>query len=479
MNTVDFTCAIDKDEQKPLHHYWEHTVGSGHATMALRADWQQQLTKCRHDLGFRYVRFHGILCDDMGTLVDEKDKLVYSFHNIDVIIDFLLSIGMRPFIELSFMPTTLASGDKTTFHYNANVTPPKDYDAWEKLINKLVTHLVNRYGKNEVGQWFFEVWNEPNLNSFWTGTQADYFKLYMHTAKVVKNICPSAKIGGPATAKNEWITEMVEFAKKEELSLDFISTHHYPTDAFGSPGDNTIEQLAKSRRSVLRDEASETKKKAGNIPVYYTEWSASSNPFDELHDEPYSAAFIVKTVLEANGYVEGYSYWTFSDLFEENYFSSVPFHGGFGLQTIHGIPKPSYRAYQLLHKLGNNQVAVAGSHQTVDAWATCSKQKIQMLLSNSALPKHPIQTAILKISVTGAGNIKGGYIERIDDDHANPLKTWKAMGSPADLLPLQVHAAEAASMLIKEPLTPLVEDGTVFLNISIPPQGVACITLEL
>lgn len=120
---------------------------------------------------FRHVRFHGLLCDDMGTLIDERNQLLYSFFNADQIWDFLLSIGMRPFVELSFMPTTLASDDTTVFHYRANVTPPKDYQQWATLIHKLVTHWVQRYGVEEVRTWFFEVWNEPNLKAFWAGTR--------------------------------------------------------------------------------------------------------------------------------------------------------------------------------------------------------------------------------------------------------------------------------------------------------------------
>ena len=164
-----------------LPHFWEHTVGSDHAPMALRADWRDQLRRAHDELGFRHVRFHGILSDDVGTLLCEEDERVYSFFNADSIVDFLLSIGVRPFVELSFMPTTLSSGDTTVFKYRGNVTPPKDYREWAALISRLVGHWVDRYGVVEVRRWFFEVWNEPNLKSFWTGSQADYFELYRPT----------------------------------------------------------------------------------------------------------------------------------------------------------------------------------------------------------------------------------------------------------------------------------------------------------
>ena len=166
---IEFICDL-AGKPTPLSHFWEYCVGSEHAPVALRADWQQQLRRCHDGLGFERVRFHGLLSDDLGTLVSEKDELVYSFFNADQIFDFLISIGMHPFVELSFMPTALASAGKTVFHYHANVTPPKDYKQWAALIKKLIRHWLDRYGINEVARWNFEVWNEPNLHNFWTSS---------------------------------------------------------------------------------------------------------------------------------------------------------------------------------------------------------------------------------------------------------------------------------------------------------------------
>src|SRR5580698_8075251 len=211
-----------------LPHFWEHTVGSDHALMALRADWQQQLRRARDELGFRHVRFHGLFDDDVGTVVRNNDVLLYSFFNVDQIMDFLLSIGMKPFVELGFMPEALASGDKTVFHYRGNITPPADYDAWATLVGKLVAHWVERYGLPEVRSWFFEVWNEPNLHFFWSGSQSDYFTLYRHSAQAIKAIDAGLRVGGPATAVNAWIPEFLEFCAQGAVPVDFISTHHYP-----------------------------------------------------------------------------------------------------------------------------------------------------------------------------------------------------------------------------------------------------------
>jgi xylan 1,4-beta-xylosidase len=475
---VDFKCNMEH-AATAFPHFWEHTVGSCHATMALRADWQKQLTRCHMELGFSHVRFHGLLCDDMGTLVNENNQFVYSFFNADQVCDFLLSIGMRPFMELSFMPTALASGVDIVFHYKGNVTPPRDFDEWEALIYKLVQHWVTRYGIEEVSNWFFEIWNEPNLKAFWTGTQADYFRLYRHAANAIKRVDHRLAVGGPATADNAWIPEFLDFCKINDVAADFVSTHHYPTDDFGKPGDDTITQLSDSRRSVLREEVAKVRSQAGNLPVYYTEWCTSSNPFDDLHDLPYAAAFIIKTVMEAQGYVNGYSYWTFSDIFEENYFASVPFHGGFGLLNIYGIPKPVYRAFHLLRGIGENILPVDGSHETVDVWVTQRPGITKILITNWALPRHPIKTELVRVQLNNPGKVRSSFVERIDDTHANARQAWVEMGQPGSLTPVQVSALELASTLVKEQIKIGGEPDAVFIEIDMPPQGCACITLEI
>jgi xylan 1,4-beta-xylosidase len=462
-----------------LPHFWEHTIGSGHATLALRADWQAQLKQARADCGFRHVRFHGILSDDMGTLVGEGDQLFYSFFNTDQIFDFLLSIGMKPFVELSFMPSILASGNQSQFHYNANVSPPRDPAQWAVLIRKIVTHWVERYGLAEVRQWFFEVWNEPNLTAFGTGKQDDYFTLYRYTVEAIKGVDSMLKVGGPATADNAWIDDFLNFCRTNNLPADFVSTHHYPTDDFGKPGDDTEAQLAASKRSALRGEAQKVRKQVGELPLYYTEWCTSSNPRDAMHDDPYAAAFIVKTILEANGLVQGYSYWTFSDIFEENYFPSVPFQGGFGLLNIHGIAKPAYRAFQLLHQLGTQMLPVEGNHATVDAWLVRGDQHATLMLTNFALPRHPIQTEQVSFSLKSAKAGPKAAVQRIGLECANAKRHWEQLGKPEYLSAATVDALKELSALHEEELPVKSNAGTLSFDVQMPPQSVASIRIPL
>ena len=489
MISVEFRCDLSQ-QGTPLPHCWEHTVGSCHAPLALRADWQAQLRQCHEDAGFQYVRFHGLLSDDVGTFVQYHDRLIDSFFNADRIFDFLLSIGMKPFVELSFMPRALASGTTTVFKYHGNVTPPRDHRQWAAFIKRLVAHWVDRYGAREVGHWFFEVWNEPNLTAFWTGTRDDYFKLYRSTAVAIKEVDPLLQVGGPATARDAWIDEFIDFCETGDVPLDFVSTHHYPTDALwrgSGEADETETQLAASRRGVLRQWTQDTRRRAGGRPLYYTEWNTSSNPRDPLHDEPYAAAFVVKTLMEVSGLVEGYSFWTFSDIFEENYFPSMPFHGGFGLMTLHGIPKPTYRAFELVHRLGHERLLVDGLHHTVDAWVVREQpdardgrdaRAVTTVLTNHALPRHAIDAERVQVTLVGAAEPRQAFAERIDRNHANPKREWYSAGSPEYLDASQLERLQAASRVSREPLRCDYADGTLRFTMTLPPHAVAAVTLE-
>jgi xylan 1,4-beta-xylosidase len=474
VSKLTFFCDL-AEATIPLPHFWEHTVGSDHAPMALRADWQRDLKRAHDELGFRYVRFHGLLSDDMGVLVRENKKLLYSFFNCDQVFDFLISIGMKPFVELSFMPGALASGDRTVFKYKGNVTPPKDYKHWAALIERFVSHCVERYGTSEVAEWLFEVWNEPNLRIFWSGTQRDYFRLYRYAADAIKKVSPSFKVGGPATARSEWIEDFVDFCERNDVPLDFVSTHYYQNDGY----DGELEaQLFKSQRGIMREVAQNTRSHSRNRPVYYTEWNTSSNLFDPLHDEPYAAAAVASTIMEANGLVDGYAFWTFSDIFEENYLPSLPFHGGFGLLNLHGIPKPSYRTFELLHDLGDRQSLVDGLHETVDCSVIQKDSTLTVWLTNHTTPGHSIEKENIEIRLDNAREPDTAFIRRVDEEHANAKRMWEEMGQPEYLSRKDVERLEETSQLVSEGQRTEFRDGSIFLKVTLPAHGVAAITID-
>ena len=467
-----------KSNARPFSHCFKKCVGSCHATTALRFDYREQLRRCRRELGFEYVRFHGLLDDDMSVVSYRPmtDEIVYGFHNIDCIFDFLIEIGMKPFIELSFMPQLLASGDKTIFHYNANATPPKDYGQWYDLIRRLTLHLIDRYGFEEVKTWFFEVWNEPNLGDFWAGTQQQYFDLYRYAAKAIKDCGPELKVGGPATARCEWVGDFVRFCRENNVPVDFVSTHHYPTDvALGH--EYTIEDMVRNAtKDAMVRTASVAKAEAEGLPLYFTEWNSSPSSADSLHDDPYAASFIIKTVGEMDGMVDMYSYWTFTDIFEEFCFQSTPFHGDFGMLNINGIPKPSYRAFELLNGLGDARLEVSGNcdDNNIEVLAAAGKDATKILLTNYNVPMRPIQTERVRVKADCLGGRTSVRARIIDDGSANPKALWRQMGEPDHLSKQQVAQLCAASEMRQVELP--VRNGAVELDID--PYAVWCIIAE-
>jgi len=513
------TFSIDLHSSvKPLEKYWNLCVGSCHATTALREDYRRQLEQCQREIGFRYVRFHGLFDDDMSVVRQNQgsDDLILSFTNIDSIFDFLLSIGMKPFIELGFMPDCFKSKNTTVFHYKGNTAPPADYDKWGGFIRSFMEHLISRYGRDEVRQWFFEVWNEPNLGGsdaeggFWTGSMEEYFKLYQVTAEVIKSVDSFAKVGGPATSNNAWIPEMISFCKKSGAPIDFISTHHYPTDVvlgygvedsqnFAKLPDDTSDKKAmeehKKQESIFYDHLWEhvdrgvltdmTKKAVGEargLPVYYTEWNSLAGI---PSDGPFGSSFITKTVLDGAGLVKGYSYWTFSDIFEEGGMPSAAFHGGFGLLTMQGVPKASYRAFQLLNDLGDKLYEQKMTDSTVDVYAVRKDVSgaVQFMIVNHHSLLHPITQETVKIKLTGLNMPDGTRLptetKRIDEEHGNALRCWQQMGSPEYVTPGQVCTLKAASEVTAKSAAVVVSGGCIEIELTVQPMGMALVNLYL
>jgi len=377
----------------PLSSVYKYCVGAGRANEGLRADWQRQLKHAKQKCDFQYIRMHGLLCDDMGVYhEDHNGKQVYNWQYIDELYDFLESIHVRPFVELGFMPGQLASGDRTIFWWRGNVTPPKDYKKWADLITALVQHWVDRYGVDEVKTWYFEVWNEPNLDGFWTGGKDEYFKLYSVTAKAVKAVSPDLPVGGPSTAGNAWVPEFIDYCASTHTPLDFITTHTYGVDVgyldeFGQHG--TV--LSKNPDSVSQDVRAVRKQIESSVmpklPLHYTEWSASYTPSDPVHDSYVEAPYILDKLKNSMDYADSMSYWTFTDIFEEAGPRFTPFHGGFGMMNLQDIEKPAFRAYQYLNMLGSTQLACRDERSLA---ATDAAGNVQVLFWDftNYVPEH-------------------------------------------------------------------------------------------
>src|SRR5665647_732688 len=379
-------------EKGAMNTMYKQCVGAGRANEGLRADWQQQLAFVKKECDFKYIRMHGLLTDDMAVYTEDgKGNPQYNYMYVDALYDFLLSIGVKPFVELGFMPNALASGRQTIFWWKGNVTPPKDYNKWEDFIRNLTQHFTERYGVDEVKTWYFEVWNEPNLSpGFWTGTQADYFKLYQYSAKAIKSVNQDYKVGGPGTAGAAWESEMIDFCVKNNIPIDFISTHSYGVkqgflDEYGNGG--TV--LSKDPMSVSGDVLQSRKEIAAsvkpNLELHYTEWSSSYTPADPLHDSYHEAAYILEKIKQVGNAANSMSYWVFTDIFEESGPRFTPFHGGFGLLTIQGINKSALYSYKYMNKLGKTELVNTDTR----SWACKSDNGDIQLLFWDFTNTHP------------------------------------------------------------------------------------------
>lgn len=463
--------TFDLTKTSEWNHYWERCVGSGHGLLGLRSDWQKHLKIVHDSLGFKYVRFHGILDDDMSVVLDDS---TYSFFNIDTVYDYLLSIGMRPVVELGFMPEILARDPtKTVFHYKGITSPPKDWSAWSSLVTALAEHLISRYGISEVSEWFFEVWNEPNCG-FWSGSIPEYFYLMKVTSEALHAVNPSLKVGGPATCQSGLIKETLEYIKNGTFKIDFISTHLYPTDF--TPVNNT----------VVKDVLTEVRELVGDYPLFYTEYNDGLYSDPAYHDTPYASSFIVKTVSDVHGIVDLFSWWTFTDIFEEGGQESTVFTktDGWGLLNIYGIPKPSFRAFQLLHETGNSRISGTPDidfYNTVGAVATHNSTHITILIWNHDIPTSKITTQTVCVTISGVKyqNPPTGVLRRIDDNNCNVVAAWRNLGSPdyptSDQIARMIKESEF--QIYQQP-TSNTDSGLTF-NIDIPPFGVASIVLPL
>jgi xylan 1,4-beta-xylosidase len=481
--SLDRTIRVNFETEKgPLNTMFKECVGAGRANEGLRADWQQQLAYVKKECDFKFIRMHGLLTDDMAVYSEDKDgKPMYNYMYVDVLFDYLLSIGMKPFVELGFMPSRLASGSKTIFWWRGNVTPPKDYEKWEALIKNLVEHFTERYGEEEVKSWYFEVWNEPNLDGFWAGTQEEYFKLYKYTARAVKSVNPSYRVGGPGTAGAAWETETIEYCVKNNVAIDFVSTHSYGVkqgflDEFGNSGTVLDKNPMSLSGDVLqsRKEISASPKPA--LELHYTEWSASYTPADPIHDSYHEAAYVLQKLKQVGSAANSMSYWVFTDIFEEPGPRFTPFHGGFGMLTTQGINKPVFYAYQFLNRLGNIELENkdASSYTCKDAngniqilaWDFTNTHPGDSVNNQNYyikdLPSKPKGNLILQIDNVPPGNYaveiyKVGY--RSNDAYT----TYLSMGKPSQLTKHQVEQIKNqndGSPLVKSMVS--VKTGTAF-----------------
>jgi xylan 1,4-beta-xylosidase len=422
------------DGSAPAHafpHFWEQMFGSGRGILSLRENYREDLRSVRQITDFQYVRFHAIFHDEVGVYdEDQQGQPVFNFSYVDQIYDGLLANGVRPFVELSFMPNKLA--DKPilqAFWYKPDVAPPKDWAKWDNLIAQFTKHLIDRYGIDEVSQWYFEVWNEPNLD-FWGGDpkQATYWDLYDHTARAVKAVSPRLRIGGPATAQAAWVDAFIQHCAANHVPVDFVSTHVYGNDlakdVFGI--DENIPRDKMVCRAVKKVHDQIAASAMPNLPLIWSEFNASYFNEPTVTDASYMGPWLADTVRQCDGLVDMMSYWTFSDVFEEQGVVKTPFYGGFGLLAEDGIPKPAFNAFKILHRLGEQRIDVNSD----SALLTRNKDgSLVLAVWNYAPPDHAGAAKTVTLHFQG-GHYKRAFVSAVDPDHGDVHSIYEKMGSP-------------------------------------------------
>ncbi|MTV38064.1 GH39 family glycosyl hydrolase [Duganella radicis] len=445
----------------PRDRFADLSVGSDYPGTLIRDDSLAQLKIARDELGFRYIRFHAIFHDVLGTYKEVDGKPVYDWTKLDYLYDSLLKMGVKPFVELGFTPLAMRSSDLSIFYWKGNTSHP-DPKKWAALIDAFVRHVQERYGKEEVRSWFFEVWNEPNLDGFWEkADQKVYFELFDITSRTIKAIDPALRVGGPSTAGAAWVPEFLAHAKQSGSVVDFVTTHTYGVDGgFLDENGKDDTKLSPSPDAIVGDvrKVRNEMKAAGHpdMPLYFTEWSTSYTPRDPVHDSYMSAPYILSKLKATEGIVQGMSYWTYSDLFEEPGPPTAPFEGGFGLMNPQGIRKPSWFAYKYLNQLGNEAVKTADAQ----SYAAKDGRGVQVLAWDFQTPKQGrsnrgFYTTVqptrdgAPVSVDLKGLKPGAYTVSVyrtgfeaNDAHTAYLK----MGSPKTLTPKEIERLQALTM---------------------------------
>jgi len=462
---------------RPFPHFWERAFGSGRASLSLRESYRRDLHMVKGATGFEYIRFHAIFHDELGVYdEDAEGKPVYNFSYIDQIYDGLLENGVRPFVELSFMPRKLAASPVLqSFWYLPNVSAPKDFDKWGDLISHFARHLVDRYGIAEVSQWYFEVWNEPNLD-FWAGQpkEASYYHLYDVTALALKGVDARIRVGGPATAQAAWVDRFVRHDVENHIPVDFVSTHVYGNDlakdVFGDDESLSRAQMVCRAARKVHDQVAASPRP--DLPIIWSEYNASYKNEIAVTDSVFMGPWLADTIRQCDGLTDMMAYWTFSDVFEEQGVVKQPFYGGYGLIAEDGLPKPSFNAFQLLHRLGENRLLVDSDSAIV---TRRSDGTLAIAVWNLILPEDVGKPKEVAIVLRGFPGRHNAAIYRLDATHGSLAPAYDKMGQPKYPTQAQIELLRRASE-IPQPDSLWLQDGQ--FNISLPPNGLALIELR-
>lgn len=464
------TIQIAEDSRTRFNNNAAFCVGTSRMGLALHQEYQEQLAMAQAECHFKHIRGHGLFCDDMAifqcvTDAEGNERISYNFTYLDRVFDSYMALGIRPFIELGFMPERMASGTQTIFYWKGNTTPPADDQKWADMIKATLRHLAERYGEAEVSQWPCEVWNEPNLPGFWEHADKEkYLHLYEVSVKAVKAVLPEMKVGGPAicggSGSQDWIRDLLTFCRERQLPIDFVSRHAYMGEGPQRNGrylyhtmrtvDSIMEEMQESRDII------DSFPEYAGMPMHITEFNTSYHPFCPIHDTNYNAALIAGLLARIGDVAASYSYWTFGDVFEEQGVPSRPFHGGFGMIANGLIAKPTLWTFAFFNNLSGipvhrdeHSVIVRKADSSYEgiAWNICKGDRSELQLDVQLPLSGPLAVTT----------------ETVDEIVCNPLKVWHEMGEPASLTARQLRLLRQAGQPLCE--SAVAGDGKITLTL--------------
>lgn len=429
--------VVDPSQSRPFPDRFKFCVGTGRLGLALQKEYLDHLDYVQQHIGFSYIRGHGLLHDDIGIYREWETasgrRPFYNFTYLDRIFDAYLERQIRPFMEIGFMPEALASGQEHVFYWKGNITPPKDRKKWQQLIKALFEHLLLRYGEQEVLKWPVEIWNEPNLKNFWKNADKEaYFRLYEWTVTAIKEVHPNIAVGGPAICggSDEWIVEFLNFCARKNVPVDFVSRHAYTSK---TPHQVTAEfyyqKLAPPEKMLREFETVRhliSRSPFGALPLHITEYNTSYSPINPVHDTAYNAAYLARILSEGGDYAHSFSYWTFSDVFEEKDIPRSLFHGGFGLVGLHCIPKPTFYLFSFFSRLGRTQL-----YRDEEVLITKKADgSLALVAWNPTLAGEGAEGKLLKLDIPVDRSPLFVRRRRVHENAGNALKIWEDLGRP-------------------------------------------------
>lgn len=508
----------------PLDHYWSRCVAAGRANEGLRANWQEQLKLCVDSCAFRYLRFHGLFHDDMFVYHEKDGKAIYNWQYIDDLYDRMLARGIKPFVEMTFFPKDISHDSGGLCWWNAHATPPQDFSRWKEVIEHFIRHCMARYGTQEVRSWYFEIWNEPNLEGFWRGTKQHFFEMYKVISLAIKGIDPQLRIGGPSTSsyhpddavyqrlkarkditasdfigvesKAPWMEDFLAYCEDENLPLDFVSSHPYPTTYPIDAGGNQLElsrPVTSTHEDILWLRKAMAKTRYKDAEIHLTEWSSSPSIQDFTRDYPQEATFIVKVNLDCIGLVQSLAYWTFTDIFEEAGAADTVFNGGFGLVNFQGIAKPGFHAYRMLHGLGDTELlreegCIVTRHSKTGALSTLLYhyppeviEAVPLAKNSREIPERTLAAGLPRkadLQLRGLPPGASFTVETLDARHGFAFRSWQEMGSPEPPSREQEVSLREKAMATAKQHIKVGSDGTLRWAEPIEPWAVVAIRQE-